>query len=102
MVLVHVVSYQMTPVLFPSDRLVYLHNTVKIFYCLHMCFLRCPVGKYWHYHGPRCSEAVSLPLDPSLIVTCLVGSLCFVCAVIGTLVFINRKCIKNKKAVTLV
>ncbi|XP_024910569.1 interphotoreceptor matrix proteoglycan 1-like isoform X1 [Cynoglossus semilaevis] len=68
----------------------------------HGATCRCPVGKYWHYHGPRCSEVVSLPLDPSLIVTCLVGSLCFVCAVIGTLVFINRKCIKNKKAVTLV
>lgn len=26
-VLVHVVSYQMTPVLLPSDRLVYLQNT---------------------------------------------------------------------------
>lgn len=65
------------------------------------CF-RCPVGKYWHYHGERCTELVSVPLDPSLIVTCLVGSLCLVCAIIGILIFINKKCVKTRKAVTLV
>ena len=63
---------------------------------------RCPVGKYWHYHGERCSELVSMPVDPSLIVTCLVGSLCLVCAIIGILIFINKKCINTRKAVTLV
>uniref|UniRef100_UPI0037E8A084 interphotoreceptor matrix proteoglycan 1 n=1 Tax=Semicossyphus pulcher TaxID=241346 RepID=UPI0037E8A084 len=68
----------------------------------HGATCRCPVGKYWHYHGERCSEMVSMPVDPTLIVTCLVGSLCLVCAVIGLLVFINKKCIKPKKTLTLV
>ncbi|XP_068582434.1 interphotoreceptor matrix proteoglycan 1 [Cebidichthys violaceus] len=68
----------------------------------HGATCRCPVGKYWHYHGERCDELVSMPVDPPLIVTCLVGSLCFVCAVIGILIFINKKCIKTRKAVTLV
>ncbi|MED6242347.1 hypothetical protein ATANTOWER_003441 [Ataeniobius toweri] len=68
----------------------------------HGVTCRCPVGKYWHYHGERCSELVSVPLDPSLIITCLVGSLCLVCAVIGILIFINKKCIKTRKAVALV
>nr|XP_057947219.1 interphotoreceptor matrix proteoglycan 1 isoform X2 [Doryrhamphus excisus] len=68
----------------------------------HGATCRCPVGKYWHYHGERCSELVSIPLDPSLIVTCLVGSLCLVCGIIGILVFINKKCTKTRKAVTLV
>ncbi|KAM4724221.1 interphotoreceptor matrix proteoglycan 1 isoform 2-T2 [Anableps anableps] len=68
----------------------------------HGVTCRCPVGKYWHYHGERCSELVSVPLDPSLIITCLVGSLCLVCAVIGILIFINKKCIRTRKAVALV
>ncbi|XP_077413260.1 interphotoreceptor matrix proteoglycan 1 isoform X2 [Vanacampus margaritifer] len=68
----------------------------------HGATCRCPVGKYWHYHGERCSELVSVPLDPSLIITCLVGSLCLVCAIIGILVFINKKCAATRKAVTLV
>ncbi|XP_070699094.1 interphotoreceptor matrix proteoglycan 1 [Pempheris klunzingeri] len=68
----------------------------------HGATCRCSVGKYWHYHGERCNELVSVPVDPSLIVTCLVGSLCLVCAVIGILIFINKKCIKTRKAVTLV
>uniref|UniRef100_A0A3B3BRT7 Interphotoreceptor matrix proteoglycan 1 n=1 Tax=Oryzias melastigma TaxID=30732 RepID=A0A3B3BRT7_ORYME len=68
----------------------------------HGVTCRCPVGKYWHYHGERCTELVSVPLDPSLIVTCMVGSLCLVCAVIGVLIFINKKCVKTRKAVTLV
>ncbi|XP_055361764.1 interphotoreceptor matrix proteoglycan 1 isoform X2 [Betta splendens] len=63
---------------------------------------RCPVGKHWRYHGERCGELVSLPVDPPLVITSLVGSLCLVCAVIGVLIFINKKCIKTKKAVTLV
>ncbi|KAM7403150.1 hypothetical protein PAMA_003869 [Pampus argenteus] len=68
----------------------------------HGATCRCPVGKYWHYHGDRCSELVSMPVDPTLIITCLVGSLCFVAAIIGILIFINKTCIKTKKAVTLV
>ncbi|XP_063353927.1 interphotoreceptor matrix proteoglycan 1 isoform X3 [Pelmatolapia mariae] len=68
----------------------------------HGATCRCPVGKYWHYHGERCNELVSVPVDPSLIVTCLVGSLCLVCAILGILIFINKKCIKTRKAVTLV
>ncbi|KAL7379627.1 hypothetical protein ABVT39_002821 [Epinephelus coioides] len=68
----------------------------------HGATCRCPVGKYWHYHGERCNELVSMPVDPPLIITCLVGSLCFVCAIIGILIFINKKCIKTRKAVTLV
>ncbi|XP_017269652.1 interphotoreceptor matrix proteoglycan 1 isoform X2 [Kryptolebias marmoratus] len=68
----------------------------------HGATCRCPVGQYWHYHGERCSELVSVPVDPPLIVSCLVGSLCLVCAVIGVLIFINKKCVKPRKAVTLV
>ncbi|XP_076604121.1 interphotoreceptor matrix proteoglycan 1 isoform X2 [Chaetodon auriga] len=68
----------------------------------HGATCRCPVGKYWHYHGERCNELVSMPVDPSLIVTCLVGSLCLVCAIIGILIFINKKCVNTRKAVTLV
>ncbi|XP_035529584.1 interphotoreceptor matrix proteoglycan 1 [Morone saxatilis] len=68
----------------------------------HGATCRCPGGKYWHYHGERCNELVSMPVDPPLIVTCLVGSLCLVCAVIGILIFINKKCVNNRKAVTLV
>ncbi|XP_034077831.1 interphotoreceptor matrix proteoglycan 2 isoform X4 [Gymnodraco acuticeps] len=68
----------------------------------HGATCRCPVGKYWHYHGERCDELVSVPIDPPLIITCLVGSLCFVCAIIGILLFINKKCIRPVKAITLV
>nr|XP_061824306.1 interphotoreceptor matrix proteoglycan 1-like isoform X1 [Nerophis lumbriciformis] len=68
----------------------------------HGAACRCPVGKYWHYHGERCSELVSMPLDPSLVITCLVGSLCLVCAIVGILVFVNKKCTATRKAVTLV
>ncbi|XP_061751881.1 interphotoreceptor matrix proteoglycan 1 isoform X2 [Nerophis ophidion] len=68
----------------------------------HGASCRCPAGKYWHYHGERCSELVSMPLDPSLVITCLVGSLCLVCAVVGILVFVNKKCTATRKAVTLV
>lgn len=70
--------------------------------CAFLISSRCPVGKYWHYHGERCDELVSVPLDPPLIITCLVGSLCFVCAIIGILLFINKKCIRPVKAITLV
>ncbi|XP_069575153.1 interphotoreceptor matrix proteoglycan 1 [Brachyistius frenatus] len=68
----------------------------------HGATCRCPVGKYWHYHGERCNELVSMPVDPPLIIICLVGSLCFVCAIVGILILINKKCIKTRKAVTLV
>ncbi|XP_075964543.1 interphotoreceptor matrix proteoglycan 1 [Anarhichas minor] len=68
----------------------------------HGTTCRCPVGKYWHYHGERCNELVLMPVDLPLIMTCLVGCVCFVCAVIGILIFINKKCIKTRKAVTLV
>ncbi|KAF3844926.1 hypothetical protein F7725_008089, partial [Dissostichus mawsoni] len=37
----------------------------------HGATCRCPVGKYWHYHGD-CDELVSVPLDPPLIITCLI------------------------------
>ncbi|KAK7904938.1 hypothetical protein WMY93_017545 [Mugilogobius chulae] len=68
----------------------------------HGATCRCPVGKYWHYHGERCDELITLPLDMSGILTGLVGSLCLVCAVIGMLIFINKKCIRPQKAVTMV
>ncbi|XP_034715119.1 interphotoreceptor matrix proteoglycan 1 isoform X4 [Etheostoma cragini] len=68
----------------------------------HGATCRCPAGKYWHYHGERCNELVLMPLDPTIIMTCLVGSLCFVCAIIGILFFINKKCIRIHKAVALV
>ncbi|KAL6477929.1 hypothetical protein MHYP_G00137640 [Metynnis hypsauchen] len=68
----------------------------------HGATCRCPVGKFWHYHGERCNELVSVPVDPLLFVACLVGSLTMVCAVIGILIFINKKCIRTRKTVTLV
>lgn len=63
---------------------------------------RCPAGKYWYYEGERCSELVSVPVDPLTFVLCLMASLTVVCAVIGLLVFINRRCIRKRKMVTLV
>ncbi|XP_017549948.1 interphotoreceptor matrix proteoglycan 1 isoform X2 [Pygocentrus nattereri] len=68
----------------------------------HGATCRCPVGKFWHYHGERCNELVSVAVDPLLFVACLVGSLTMVCAVIGILIFINKKCIRTRKTVTLV
>ncbi|KAM3871236.1 interphotoreceptor matrix proteoglycan 1 [Diretmus argenteus] len=68
----------------------------------HGATCRCPVGKYWHYHGEHCNELVSMPVDPPLIIICLVGSFCLVCGLLGILIFINRKCIRSRKAVTLV
>ncbi|XP_066540565.1 interphotoreceptor matrix proteoglycan 1 isoform X2 [Hoplias malabaricus] len=68
----------------------------------HGATCRCPVGKFWHYHGERCNELVSVPVDPLLFVACLVGSLLMVCTVIGILIFINKKCIRTRKTVTLV
>ncbi|XP_052001645.1 interphotoreceptor matrix proteoglycan 1-like [Xyrauchen texanus] len=81
-------------------------------YCLHggLCEIipghgatcRCPLGKFWHYHGERCNELVSVPIDPLLFVACMVGSLSVVCVVIGILIFINKKCIRTRKTLTLV
>ncbi|XP_056915259.1 interphotoreceptor matrix proteoglycan 1 isoform X3 [Takifugu flavidus] len=68
----------------------------------HGATCRCPVGRYWHFHGERCNELVSLPVDPPLITACLVGSLCLVCAVIGVLIFINKKCSSTRKTVAVV
>ncbi|KAK9960173.1 hypothetical protein ABG768_010248 [Culter alburnus] len=68
----------------------------------HGATCRCPVGKFWHYHGERCNELVSVPVDPLLFVACLVGSLSVVCAVIGILIFINKKCIRTRKTMRLV
>ncbi|XP_050989435.1 interphotoreceptor matrix proteoglycan 1 [Labeo rohita] len=68
----------------------------------HGAACRCPVGKFWHYHGERCNELVSVPVDPLLFVACLVGSLSVVCAVIGILIFINKKCIRSRKTMRLV
>ncbi|CAB1334947.1 unnamed protein product [Coregonus sp. 'balchen'] len=58
--------------------------------------------KYWHYHGVRCNELVLLPVDPTIFIACLVGSLTLVCAIIGILVFINKKCIGTRKTMNLV
>ncbi|XDV43462.1 hypothetical protein PO909_011941 [Leuciscus waleckii] len=68
----------------------------------HGATCRCPVGKFWHYHGERCNELVSVPIDPLLLVACMVGSLSVVCAVIGILIFINKKCIRTRKSLRLV
>uniref|UniRef100_A0A672PBK5 Interphotoreceptor matrix proteoglycan 1 n=1 Tax=Sinocyclocheilus grahami TaxID=75366 RepID=A0A672PBK5_SINGR len=68
----------------------------------HGAACRCPVGQFWHYHGERCNELVSVPVDPLLFVACLVGSLFLVCAVIGILIFINKKCIRTRKTMRLV
>ncbi|KAF7704314.1 interphotoreceptor matrix proteoglycan 2 [Silurus meridionalis] len=68
----------------------------------HGASCRCPAGKYWFYDGERCSELVSLPVEPFIFVLCLMGSLTVVGAVIGLLVYINRKCIQTRKTVTLV
>jgi hypothetical protein len=45
---------------------------------------------------------VSTPLDPSLIAGCLVASLCLVGSVLAILLFVNKKCVQTRKAVTLV
>ncbi|KAF4102399.1 hypothetical protein G5714_017199 [Onychostoma macrolepis] len=68
----------------------------------HGAACRCPVGNFWHYHGERCNELVSVPVDPLLLVACMVGSLSVVCAVIGILIFINKKCIRTRKTMRLV
>ncbi|XP_056445717.1 interphotoreceptor matrix proteoglycan 1 [Gadus chalcogrammus] len=68
----------------------------------HGATCRCPVGRSWHYHGERCTELVSTPLDPSLIAGCLVASLCLVGSVLAILLFVNKKCVQTRKAVTLV
>ncbi|XP_052475838.1 interphotoreceptor matrix proteoglycan 1-like [Carassius gibelio] len=68
----------------------------------HGAACRCPLGKFWHYHGERCNELVSVPIDPLLFVACLVGSLSVVCAVISILIFINKKCIRTRKTIRLV
>ncbi|XP_056101584.1 interphotoreceptor matrix proteoglycan 1 isoform X2 [Rhinichthys klamathensis goyatoka] len=68
----------------------------------HGATCRCPVGKFWHYHGERCNELVSVPIDPLLLIACMVGSLSVVCAVIGILIFINKKCIRTRKSLRLV
>ncbi|KAK7142087.1 hypothetical protein R3I94_011701 [Phoxinus phoxinus] len=68
----------------------------------HGATCRCPVGQFWHYHGERCNELVSVPIDPLLLVACMVGSLSVVCAVIGILIFINKKCIRTRKSLRLV
>ena len=60
------------------------------------------MGRSWHYHGERCTELVSTPLDPSLIAGCLVASLCLVGSVLAILLFVNKKCVQTRKAVTLV
>lgn len=83
-------------------KLPFHFNEVNLTYIQFLISFRCPVGKFWHYHGKHCNELVTIPVDPQLIITCLVGSLCLVCAVIGILMFINKKCIRPKKAVTLV
>ncbi|CAL8287125.1 unnamed protein product [Lota lota] len=68
----------------------------------HGATCRCPAGRSWHYHGERCTELVSIPLDPTLIASCLVGSLCLVGSVVAVLLFINKRCVQTRKAVTLV
>ncbi|XP_061089993.1 interphotoreceptor matrix proteoglycan 1 [Conger conger] len=68
----------------------------------HGATCRCPVGEYWQYNGERCSEMVSLSLDPMLIVAGIVGSLILVFAIIGILICINKKCIGTRKTVTLI
>ncbi|XP_035243321.1 interphotoreceptor matrix proteoglycan 1 [Anguilla anguilla] len=68
----------------------------------HGATCRCPVGKYWHFHGERCSELASLSVDPMLIVAGIVGSLILVFAIIGILVCINKKCVGTRKTVTLI
>ncbi|KAG7260399.1 hypothetical protein CRUP_006336 [Coryphaenoides rupestris] len=68
----------------------------------HGATCKCPVGKYWHYHGERCGELVAAPLNPALIAACLVGSVCLVGALLSILTFIHKKCIQTRKAVTLV
>nr|XP_015210688.1 PREDICTED: interphotoreceptor matrix proteoglycan 1 isoform X5 [Lepisosteus oculatus] len=68
----------------------------------HGAACRCPVGKHWQYHGERCTELVSQPVDAFVFIASLVGCLTFVFAVIGVLILINRKCIRTRKTVTLV
>uniref|UniRef100_A0AAY4CQ70 Interphotoreceptor matrix proteoglycan 1 n=1 Tax=Denticeps clupeoides TaxID=299321 RepID=A0AAY4CQ70_9TELE len=68
----------------------------------HGAACRCPIGKYWHFKGVRCSELVSRPVDPFLFIACLVGFLIFVYAALALLIFIFRKCLRTTKTLTLV
>ncbi|XP_035278905.1 interphotoreceptor matrix proteoglycan 1-like [Anguilla anguilla] len=66
----------------------------------HGAACRCPVGRYWHFRGERCSELVTQAVDPFLFVAWLVGALIFVFAAIGVL--IKRECIRTTQTVMLV
>ncbi|KAL2098785.1 hypothetical protein ACEWY4_005265 [Coilia grayii] len=67
----------------------------------HGATCRCPVGKFYHYHGERCTELVTQPIDSHLLAASLFGGLAVVSLVIGLLILINKKCIRTRKTVTL-
>ncbi|XP_062858618.1 interphotoreceptor matrix proteoglycan 1 [Trichomycterus rosablanca] len=63
---------------------------------------RCPVGKFWHFKGERCAELVSVPLDPFVFLTCLVGAFSFISGIIALLISMYRKCVRTRKTLNLV
>ncbi|XP_063078749.1 interphotoreceptor matrix proteoglycan 1 [Engraulis encrasicolus] len=68
----------------------------------HGAACRCSVGKYWHFRGSHCSELVSQPLDPFLIIASQLGSLVFVYAALSRLILMVRKWLRTRKKVSLV
>ncbi|CAB1342766.1 unnamed protein product, partial [Coregonus sp. 'balchen'] len=67
----------------------------------HGATCRCPVGKVWHFNGERCTELVAVPVDPFLFISCFVGFLSFVYAVIALMIFMYTQCRRSRETVTL-
>ncbi|XP_063079941.1 interphotoreceptor matrix proteoglycan 1 [Engraulis encrasicolus] len=62
---------------------------------------RCPVGKFWHFHGEHCAELMAANVDQNQLLAFLLGGLAVVTLAIAVLVLINKKCIRTRKTVTL-
>nr|XP_046147247.1 titin-like isoform X2 [Oncorhynchus gorbuscha] len=67
----------------------------------HGATCRCPVGNVWHFNGERCTELVAVPVDPLLFISCFVGFLSFVYAVIALMIFMYTQCRRTRETVTL-
>ncbi|XP_055728038.1 interphotoreceptor matrix proteoglycan 1 [Salvelinus fontinalis] len=67
----------------------------------HGATCRCPVGNVWHFNGERCTELVAVPVDPFLFISCFVGFLFFVYAVIALMIFMYTQCRRTRETVTL-
>ncbi|KAM9554209.1 LOW QUALITY PROTEIN: interphotoreceptor matrix proteoglycan 1-like [Salvelinus alpinus] len=66
----------------------------------HGATCRCH-GKVWHFNGERCTELVAVPVDPFLFISCFVGFLSFVYAVIALMIFMYTQCRRTRETVTL-